>query len=174
MTDNDALSDLRKRLDRLEAAEAIRQLKYRYWRACDSKDPDGFRDCFVPEGADIDYGPALGVFSDREPLVELYAALALRRDGDHWLYNDIHHGIHPSIDVHDDDTAEGTWTFWFMRVDLDEKIIVQQSMEYQERYVVQDGRWLIQKSRVTALTGVSTPLPQNSWVAPGPAQGALA
>ena len=39
------------------ARDAIEQLKYRYWRACDAKDPDGFRDCFVATGGELDFGP---------------------------------------------------------------------------------------------------------------------
>ena len=73
------VADLAARLERLEIVQAIERLKYRYWRACDAKDPDTFRDCFVKQGADIDYGPGLGAFHDREPLVEVFARLARRR-----------------------------------------------------------------------------------------------
>ncbi|GAA1267622.1 hypothetical protein GCM10009609_33410 [Pseudonocardia aurantiaca] len=38
-------------LDALEAVQAITRMEYRYWRACDNKDPDGFRRCFVRSGA---------------------------------------------------------------------------------------------------------------------------
>lgn len=164
------IAELSRRLARLEAVEAIQRLKYRYWRACDRKDPDGFRECFVKQGADISYGPGLGTFDDREPLVEAYSRLALRRDNEHWLYNDIHHGKHPDIEVGSDGTATGSWTFWFMRVDLDAGIVVQSSMEYQDRYVVEDGEWKIQRSHVTPLTGITYPIPQGAHIAPGPAR----
>ncbi|WP_207954730.1 nuclear transport factor 2 family protein [Saccharopolyspora elongata] len=161
--------DLARRVARLEAIQEIERLKYRYWRACDSKDPDAFRECFVSEGADIDYGPGLGGFDDREKLVELYSKLALRRDGDRWLYNDIHHGMHPDIELIDANTAVGSWTFWFMRVNLADGVVEQASLEYRDRYLVEDGKWKIQSSHVTPLTGVNFPIPEGANVAPGPA-----
>lgn len=47
---------LQERLDRLEAAEKVRDLKYRYWRACDAKDVAGFRGCFTRTGAHVGLG----------------------------------------------------------------------------------------------------------------------
>jgi hypothetical protein len=160
--------DLEKRLARLEAIQAIERLKYRYWRACDRKDPDAFRECFVEKGAEIDYGPGLGAFTDREPLVELYTRLALRRSEGGWVYHDIHHGLHPDIELVDDTTATGSWTLSFMRVNLEEKVIEQASVEYRDTYVIEDGCWKIQRSHVTPLTGLSVPLPGSARIAPGP------
>lgn len=160
--------DLARKVARLEAIQEIERLKYRYWRACDSKDPGAFRECFVLHGADIDYGPVLGAFDDRERLVELYSSMALRREGDRWLYNDIHHGMHPDIELVDAITATGSWTFWFMRINLADGVVEQSSLEYRDRYVVEDGRWKIQSSHVTPLTGVRFPIPERADVAPGP------
>ncbi len=50
MTDIAAIAG---RLARLEAADAIRALKLRYLRACDDKDPEAMRACFVADGAHI-------------------------------------------------------------------------------------------------------------------------
>ncbi len=58
--------NLEQRLERLEALEAIRQLKHRYLNACDLKDVEAIRACFATGEVLIDYGP-LGVFKDREP-----------------------------------------------------------------------------------------------------------
>ncbi|MGW1680883.1 nuclear transport factor 2 family protein [Saccharopolyspora sp. NPDC002376] len=167
MSDEVDVRDLARRVARLEAIQQIERLKYRYWRACDSKDPDAFRECFVRDGAEIDYGP-LGGFEGREKLVELYSHLALRRDGDRWLYNDIHQGVHPDIELVDAGTAVGSWTFWFMRVNLVDGVIEQNSLEYRDRYVVEDGEWKIQRSQVIPLTGVTFPIPEGANVAPGP------
>ena len=52
---------IEERLAALEQIEAIKALKHRYFRACDAKDPDTFRACFIADGADIDYGPLGGV-----------------------------------------------------------------------------------------------------------------
>jgi hypothetical protein len=163
------VADLAARLERLETVQAIERLKYRYWRACDAKDPDTFRDCFVKQGADIDYGPGLGAFHDREPLVDVFAGLARRRENDRWLFHDIHHGHHPVIELHADGSATGQWTFWFMRVNLAEHTVEQASMEYRDRYVREDGEWKIQRSHVIPLTTGSFPIPEGTRVGPGPA-----
>jgi hypothetical protein len=165
---HEEIAALERRLARLEAVQAIERLKYRYWRACDSKDPDSFRSCFVSSGAEIYYGPGLGPFDDREPLVEMFTKLALRREDGHWMFHDIHHGVHPDIDVFDETTATGRWTFGFFRVNLVDQVIEQSSLEYEDTYVVEDGEWKIQRSRVTPLTGLSIPIPEGTRVAPGP------
>ena len=48
--------NLEQRLARLEAIEAIRQLKARYFQACDRKDPGAVRECFLPGAIDLRYG----------------------------------------------------------------------------------------------------------------------
>ena len=168
----DEVADLRSRLGRLEAIREIERLKYRYWRACDAKDPDGFRSCFVKDGAQIDYGPGLGRFDDREPLVELYTTMALRRDDDGWLFHEMHHGVHPDIEIVDDATATGRWTFGFMRVNRLDATIERASMEYDDTYVVEAGEWKIQRSRLTRLTGLTLPIPEGTRIGPGPAVAA--
>lgn len=65
---------LEQRIARLEALEAIRELKHRYLNACDLKDVTAIRDCFAQGPVLIDYGP-LGVFNDREPFLALYREL---------------------------------------------------------------------------------------------------
>src|SRR5690606_4719812 len=64
-------SDLAGRIARLEAIEEIKALKHRYLRACDAKDPEAFRACFVSSGASIDYG-ALGAFDDADGIVKVF------------------------------------------------------------------------------------------------------
>lgn len=164
----DEVAELRRRVARLEATQEIERLKYRYWRACDAKDVDGFRSCFVEDGAQIDYGPGLGSFDDREPLVQLYSAIALRRDDGGWMFREMHHGVHPDIEILDDSTATGKWTFGFMRINLVDHTIERASMEYDDIYVVEAGEWKIQTSSVTPLAGLTIPIPDGARIAPGP------
>lgn len=158
-------ADLLRRIQRLEAIREIEQLKYRYWRACDRKDPDAFRECFVREGADIDYG-VIGKFSDREPLVQVFAQIATARTAQGtWLVHDIHHGKHPTVELLDERSATGEWTLWFMQVNNQDKTVTQLSMEYRDTYVIEDGRWKIAKSHVTPMSTLSFPLPEGAFVA---------
>ncbi|WP_020649485.1 nuclear transport factor 2 family protein [Solimonas variicoloris] len=156
-------ADLLRRIQRLEAIREIEQLKYRYWRACDRKDPDAFRECFVREGADIDYG-VIGKFSDREPLVQVFAQIATARTAQGtWLVHDIHHGKHPTVELLDERSATGEWTLWFMQVNNQDKTVTQLSMEYRDTYVIEDGRWKIAKSHVTPMSTLSFPLPEGAF-----------
>ncbi|EOT7836666.1 nuclear transport factor 2 family protein [Pseudomonas aeruginosa] len=52
------------------SAEAIRQLKHRYLKACDLKEVATIRDCFAEGEVAIDYGP-VGTFSERDSFVTL-------------------------------------------------------------------------------------------------------
>ena len=162
------LTDVLERLERLETIREIEQLKYRYWRACDSKDVAAFRDCFVEHGADIDYGP-VGSFDDREGLVEVFATQALAKTPEgNWINNDIHHGKHPAITLVDKETAVGRWTFLFIQIQRADQVVAQSAMEYDDRYVVENGEWKIQKSHVIPLSGMVFPVPAGAVIAPGP------
>lgn len=161
------LADLMRRVRRLEIVGEIEQLKYRYLRACDAKDVAAFRDCFVREGADLDYG-AMGRFSDREPLVRIFESVARARGSDGgWLVHDIHHGHHPSVEVIDENTATARWTLGFVTLHLAPGVFTQASMEYEDRYVIEDGRWKIQKSHARPLTSVTVPVPAGVMLGPG-------
>lgn len=161
-----SLEELEQRLSRLEAIREIERLKYRYLRACDAKDPDAIRECFVHDGAELDYGP-LGKLAGRDALVDVYTSLALRREGGTWLYHDVHHGHHPDIEVLDESNATGRWTLSFLRVDLEAGAIEQASIEYRDTYVVEGGTWKVRSSLVTPLTSFSLPLPEAARVSPG-------
>ena len=52
---------LEQRIARLEALEAIRELKHRYLNACDLKDVAAIRDCFAQGPVLIDYGPLVAI-----------------------------------------------------------------------------------------------------------------
>ena len=97
---------LEQRIARLEAIEEIKALKYRYWRACDGKDPEGFRAAFIAKGAFIDFGP-LGSFDDADGIAEVYSAIAPQKDQDRHLTLDLHHGVHPDIRITGDAGATG-------------------------------------------------------------------
>ncbi|MDB5970301.1 MAG: bile acid 7-alpha dehydratase [Hydrocarboniphaga sp.] len=166
-TESAQLADLMRRVRALEIVREIEQLKYRYLRACDAKDAAAFRDCFVREGADLDYG-VLGQFSDREPLVQIFEAVARSRGGDgSWLVHDIHHGHHPSVEVIDENTATARWTLGFVTLHVTPGLLTQASMEYEDRYVTEDGRWKIQRSYAKPLTSVTTAVPAGVMLGPG-------
>ena len=134
--------------EEVRAREAIEQLKYRYWRACDAKDPEGFRSCFVASGGVLDFGP-LGR-TDPDTMVGIFRqiALATASDGGPRIL-DMHHGFMPSIVVEGGGPsspprrATGTWTLQFRQVDRDKGTETLSTGEYSDAYVIEDGRWVM-------------------------------
>ncbi|TDP38844.1 nuclear transport factor 2 family protein [Nocardia ignorata] len=158
--------DLAQRIDTLEKIEAIKQLKHRYWRACDNKDPKTMRDCFIRSGADLDYG-RIGTFHDAGPLVEIFTRIALHKvDGKHVVL-DMHHGIHPDITLTGERTATGRWTLRFRQVNLIDNTEFVSTGDYDDDYVIEDDRWKISRSHFTERWSITRPLLADSVIAEG-------
>ena len=142
---------IEERLARLEALEEIRMLKHRYFRASDAKDPVAMRACFVADGADIYYGPALGRFDDADGLVDAYSRIALRRVDDRYVILDMHHGMHPSIRLIGPGAATGAWTLRFRQVDVQARTERVTALDY-------DAEWKIAKCHVRVLWSIERTL----------------
>ena len=95
---------LETRLARLEAVEAITQLKVDYAKACDEGyDPDRFVSFFT-EDAVWDGGEAFGVHTGKQAI---HARIA--EFGQHMAFA-LHYMVAPKIEVADDaTTARGSW-----------------------------------------------------------------
>ncbi|MGF7148169.1 uncharacterized protein (TIGR02246 family) [Sphingomonas zeicaulis] len=127
---------------RLEDIELIRRLKCTYSRAIDTGDMATVKSLFT-EDATVDYrGGSYHVqLSGRAAIVEALAGMFVSSFvGSHTVHM-------PVIDVHDDDTADGTWTLIDYALNLAEgnKTTVGTAI-YRDRYVKRDGRWLIAQS----------------------------
>lgn len=148
---------IEQRVARLEAVQQITALKHRYLRACDNKDVDGFRSAFIRRGATIDFGP-MGSYSDADGIAEVYEQIALRKHGDAHMILDMHHAVHPDIEVTGDDTAQGRWSLRFRQLDFAASTETISAMEYLDRYVIEDGEWKISYSRSMPLWSLTRPL----------------
>ncbi|PSL12024.1 SnoaL-like protein [Marinobacterium halophilum] len=140
-----------QRLARLEALEAIRQLKHRYLNACDSKDVARIRDCFASGEIHIDYGP-IGTFSDRDSFIALYQQLAC-----HERVKDLHHSSNPEIELTDDHNATARWALFYFNLDADTGATMQLSGQYHDRYRCIEGEWMIVATRFERLMEVAQP-----------------
>ena len=135
----------------------IEQLKYRYWRACDAKDPEGFRACFVRTGGELDFGP-LGR-TDPDAMVGIFRSIALATapDGGPRVL-DMHHGFMPSIEVESAERATGRWTLHFRQVDRVAGTETVSTGEYRDVYVVEDGRWVMSRCLFDPGWSITRPL----------------
>ena len=132
---------LEQRLQRLEDDRAIRDLKARYLRACDAKDPETVRDCLLPEGAVIAYD-GFPAFDGRDAFVAVYAQMGCAAG-----VFDIHHGANGIVEFDGPDRARGQWSLLFHNINLAARTLTQMGVEYEDVYVRQDGRWWIAETR---------------------------
>lgn len=131
---------LEQRVARLEAIEAIRQLKASYFHACDHKQPDVVRECFAPGPIELRYG-RIGNFSDREQMLAVFTELACQP---HIV--EMHHGQNPRIEVHDADNATGSWGLFYYLIDTRRQTVTQLAGFYDDAYVRLEGQWRISRS----------------------------
>ena len=140
---NDAmLNDLQKRLQYLEDMQAIQTLKAQYLRACDQKQPEVMRECFVEHGAVIEadgFPPIAG----REAWVQTFARLAVENPS----IQDRHHGHNPQIHITGTDSATALWDLDFCQINVKERTIVNLSGQYTDEYLRINGRWQIKNMR---------------------------
>lgn len=154
---------LQWRLAKLEAAERIKALKHRYWRACDAKDVAGFRACFVRTGAEVGLGE-VGHFDDADEAARVFDEKARYTVDGEFAGYDMHHGMHPDITVTGSDTATGRWTLRMRHVNRIRRFEVVLAGEYEDDYRIEDGEWKIERSRFSTLWTLRRPLPEDAAI----------
>lgn len=135
------LADLEARLTAMEHVSAIKELQGRYWHSVDRQRLDDVRGCFVETGAVIDM-QGVPPCNDREDFIR-----ALKANGGKPGFHSLHTGNNPAITLTGADTAEGVWDAFFIGIDVGDRLTYQLSGEYNNRYVLQNGRWYIQTQR---------------------------
>jgi SnoaL-like domain len=127
---------LEERLQRLEDDRAIRDLKARYLRACDSQDPDALADCLL---ADVRVRfEGFPPFDNRDDFVAVY-----RQFGCAPGIHDIHHAANGVIAFDHAERARAQWALSFHNIDLAQRRLTQFGIEYDDVYVKREGRWWI-------------------------------
>lgn len=143
---------LLERIQRLEDIEAIRRLKARYFNACDAKDVEAIRGCFIDGPMLIDYG-VVGTFADREGLIEVFID-----KGCHPHVVDLHHGQNAEIDITGPDTARATWGLYFYQVDTQTRTLTQLGGVYDDEYRRVDGSWKMSRTVFRVISSVMSKL----------------
>lgn len=127
---------LEERVQQLEDDRAIRDLKARYLRACDTQQPGTVRDCLLPEAAIRFEG--FPPFDNREDFVAIYAELGCAPG----VY-DIHHAANGIITFENAERATGKFALTFHNINLTHRTLTQFGVEYDDVFVKRDGRWWI-------------------------------
>jgi hypothetical protein len=134
------MAELESRIQQLEDIEAIRTLKAHYLNACDLKQIDEIRDCFMPGPVHIDYG-MIGTFDHREGLVQVF-----NEQGNHPHIKDSHHGSNPEIEIINATTAKARWALYFHQINTAQQMITQLTGFYEDEYTKTDSGWKIRST----------------------------
>ena len=121
----------------LVAIEAVRQLKYRYFRFLDGKRWDDLATCFTAD-ATAAYDDGKYSFTGRE------AIIAFLRDalGSSDTVS-MHHGHHPEITLVGSDRAEGIWLLEDYLIFRESGMRLHGGAIYRDRYARIAGDWKI-------------------------------
>lgn len=145
--------DLEKMADRIakiEAIEEIKALKARYLRACDNKSPDEVKETLYPHEALIHY-EGFPAFYNREDFVQVFDEMGCQPH-----VHDYHHASNADIELIDERRATGKWSLTFKNINMDARTITQMSVEYEDEYLNEEGRWWISKTTTYRKTIVVT------------------
>lgn len=143
--------NLEERVACLEAESAIRCLKARYLNACDAKETDSIRSCFMPDAV-IDF-EGMGVFTV-DQLVATFTEMAAATP-----ICDTHHGHNGEIEILSTHAARARWNLGFTTYDPRANSFRALAIFYYDEYrLTQDG-WRISSTKSvvrSALQGISS------------------
>ena len=135
------IEELRKDIQRLMDIEAIKQLKHAYFRCIDTANLEELGTLFHDD-VTVDFkggGYHWQLNGKAEYLKNIGFSFSKQTVGQH-------HGHHPEIKLQSDTEATGVWyledKFWV----LNHKAYTTGTVLYWDRYVKEDGRWLIRET----------------------------
>jgi hypothetical protein len=139
-------TDLEARVRALEELDAIKRLKYRYFRCLDLKLWDELRECFTPD-ATVSYGDGRYRFEGVDAILD-FLVRSLGADSG---ARGAHHGHHPEIELTGPERARGSWALDNYLFNPTQNRSVRIAAYYRDEYVKVDGCWRIQHTGYTAL-----------------------
>ena len=127
--------------DDLVEIEAIKRLKYAYFRCLDLKRWDDIRELFV-EDATCAYSSGAYSYEGRDAIVEFFRK-AMGRE----TFLSSHKAHHPEIELTGPDTATGVWALEDTVIDTQWELDIRGAAFYEDEYVNVDGEWKIRDTR---------------------------
>lgn len=135
------LGDLEARIKVLEDLEAIKRLKYKYFRCIDKGLWDEIGDCFAENGV-ADYGPDW-VIQGRAAIVQFF-----KENIGPGYSMCVHQGHNPEIDITGDTTATGLWELDNFMVAAETNMGIWIAAFYEDEYAKEKGKWTIKRTKV--------------------------
>lgn len=144
---------LEERIDKLEAIEAIKQLKMRYFYACDERDAVTVEQCFANTDVLIDAG-FIGQYKSGKEFADVFKSMT---QSPHHL--DQHYGIAPEISLIDATHAKGRWRLHFQLLDSEKGVVQFMGGVYDDVYIKESSgkesaEWKIQRSSYRVSTNL--------------------
>jgi hypothetical protein len=140
------LQELERRLRALEDLEAIKQLKYRYWRCLDLKRWEELAGCFT-EDATVDYAGGKYRFQGVAAIMRFLTDSLGAATGS----ITVHQGHQPEIELTGEASARGTWALDNYLFNPGQKRAVRIGAFYHDEYVKAGGAWRIKRTGYTTV-----------------------
>ena len=121
----------------LVAIEAIKQVKYRYFRALDCNEWELFATCLTEDCAAA-YSDGKLCLDGRDAIVGF-----MRQNMSGADFLSMHHGHHPEIVLESATEARGTWYLEDTIISLARGTRLSGAAIYEDRYRCEDGEWRI-------------------------------
>lgn len=154
--DGDDPAALRSALQRLLDIEAIKQLKHRYFRCIDTANVEELATLFH-EDVSVHFtgGSYEWKLQGRDEYLASISKSFHRESVGH------HNGHHPEIRVLSESEATGIWYLADHMWILEHRFLTRGTALYWDRYVKEDGRWLIRDTRYERLYEINEQLEEN-------------
>jgi len=125
-----------RELRKMRDIEAIKRVKYKYFRCLDSKLWDELAECFT-EDATTNWASGKWTFHGVDAIVQ-FLSKTLRHNR-----ISMHQGHHPEIELTSDTTARGIWSLQDYVIDTRGNTYLRGASFYYDEYVKVNGEWKI-------------------------------
>ena len=150
MTD---LAQLAKDIQQLKDLEAIKRVKYVYFRCIDTANIAELREILDPNVTATLVGGTYNIkLEGRDNYLEMIA------NGFHAQFVGHHNGHHPEIDFQSPTEATGLWYLADVAIDLRNKVTTTGTSFYRDKYVKKDGKWVIVHSGYERIYEIVEPI----------------
>ena len=134
-------TNINERIGAIQAINEIRNLKFKYWNACDLKKPDVILGCFCSENVYINFED-FGIFSSAQDMVNKYEFHSC-----HPHLIEQHAGKNPIIKLLSCSEASGFWSMSYNLINTQKKTSLIIYGIYEDLYVRDETKnWLIKKT----------------------------